>query len=60
MRVIIQKVSKASVTIEDNVVSEIKNGLLIFLGIETTDIEEDVTWLVKKLQTLESLTTTMG
>ena len=52
MRVIIQKVSKASVTIEDKVVSEIKNGLLIFLGVEITDTDEDVTWLVKKITNL--------
>ena len=49
MRVVLQKVSKASVTVEDEVVSSIGNGLLILLGIEDVDTEEDIEWLVKKM-----------
>ncbi len=49
MRAVLQKVSKAVVTVEDEVVSSIGNGLLILLGIEDADTEEDIEWLVKKM-----------
>ena len=49
MRVVLQRVSEASVTIEGKVKSEIKNGLLILLGIEEEDSEEDVKWLCGKI-----------
>jgi len=52
MKSVIQRVSKASVTIEGKVVSEIKNGLLILLGIEPADTEEDIEWLSKKIANL--------
>jgi D-tyrosyl-tRNA(Tyr) deacylase len=48
MRVVIQKVKKASVTVESNVVSEIGNGLLVLAGIENDDTEDDIDYLVKK------------
>ena len=49
MRVLIQRVKKASVTIEGNVKSSIGNGLLIFVGICDEDNNEDIEWLVKKI-----------
>lgn len=49
MRVLIQRTSKASVTIENVVFSEIEKGLLILIGIEENDKEEDIEWLVKKI-----------
>jgi len=52
MRAVLQKVSKASVTVENEVVSSIGNGLLILLGIEDADTEEDIEWLVKKMTQL--------
>jgi len=52
MRAVLQKVSKAVVTVEDEVVSSIGNGLLILLGIEDADTEEDIEWLVKKITQL--------
>lgn len=52
MRAVIQRVSKASVTINENKVSEIKNGLLILLGIEERDTNEDIEWLSKKVVNL--------
>ena len=52
MRAVLQKVSKAVVTVEDEVVSSIGNGLLILLGIEDVDTEEDIEWLVKKITQL--------
>ncbi len=52
MRVVIQRVAHASVTIEQQVKSKIEHGLLILLGIEHADNEEDVEWLVKKVANL--------
>jgi D-tyrosyl-tRNA(Tyr) deacylase len=49
MRVVIQKVSEASVAIEGKTISSIKKGLVILLGIEDDDFEEDIDWLVKKI-----------
>ena len=49
MRVVIQRVSKASVTIENKVFSKINKGLLVLLGVGLIDSEEDVQWLVKKI-----------
>ena len=52
MRAVIQRVSKASVTIHGKVVSSIGYGLLILLGIEETDGQEDVIWISKKISQL--------
>jgi D-tyrosyl-tRNA(Tyr) deacylase len=52
MRVLIQRVSNASVTIENLIHSEINEGLLILLGIEELDSQEDINWLVKKITQL--------
>lgn len=49
MRAVIQRVSSASVKIESEIRSEIKDGLLILLGIENSDGEEDADWLVNKI-----------
>ena len=49
MRVLIQRVSKARVTIENEKTSQIDEGLLVFLGIEYADDQNDVDWLVKKV-----------
>ena len=49
MRVVIQRVSQASVTIDQQVKSAISAGLLILLGIEDADAEDDIDWLVKKI-----------
>jgi D-tyrosyl-tRNA(Tyr) deacylase len=52
MRLLIQRVSDASVTIGTDVHSSIGNGILALLGIEDTDGREDIDWLVKKLVNL--------
>jgi D-tyrosyl-tRNA(Tyr) deacylase len=52
MRVVIQKVSKASVTVENEVISSIGKGLVVLLGIEDADTNEDIDWLVKKITQL--------
>ncbi len=52
MRVVIQKVSRAAVEIDEKINSEIKQGLLIFLGIEERDTAEDIEWLCAKISRL--------
>jgi len=52
VRVVIQRVSEASVTIDKKIKSKIGNGLLVLLGIEPDDQEEDIKWLVKKISNL--------
>jgi D-tyrosyl-tRNA(Tyr) deacylase len=49
MRLVIQRVSKASVTIDKQVRSYINNGLLILAGVEESDTEEDANWLSGKV-----------
>lgn len=49
MRIVIQRVSRASVTIADHVKSKIGKGYLILLGIEAADTTDDIDWLVKKI-----------
>ena len=49
MRVLIQRVKKASVFIKDSLYSEIAQGLLVFLGIEEKDTEDDIDWLCGKI-----------
>ena len=48
MRVVIQRVSEAAVRVDGEVVGEIGQGLMVLLGIETADTEEDVDWLLNK------------
>ena len=52
MRVVIQRVANASVTVEAKVVAEIQKGLLVFVGIEEADSQEDLDWLVTKITQL--------
>lgn len=48
MRLVIQRVSSASVKVNDSTISDIGEGLLILAGIEDADSHEDIDWLVKK------------
>ena len=52
MRIVIQRVSEASVSIKDTMKSTIQQGFLILLGIGEEDNEEDIEWLVKKVVNL--------
>lgn len=52
MRVVIQKVKRASVTVNDKIISEIKYGLMILVGYELDDGIEDISWLVNKITNL--------
>ncbi len=52
MNVVIQRVSKASVTVEGEQISKIDQGLLILLGITDEDTNDDIIWLTKKIANL--------
>jgi len=52
MKTVIQRVSKASVTINNKEKSAIKLGLLVFIGIEDADTDEDIKWLSNKVVNL--------
>ncbi len=52
MRAVVQRVSKASVAVDGEMVSEIQKGLLVLLGIENADSKEDIDWLTKKIVNL--------
>ncbi len=52
MRVVIQRVSEASVSVEESVVGQIAEGLLVLVGIEDADTWEDIEWLSNKITNL--------
>jgi D-aminoacyl-tRNA deacylase len=52
MKAVIQRVTQASVTIDNEVVASISNGLLILVGIEDADTQEDIVWLASKIANL--------
>jgi len=52
MKVVLQRVKEASVTVEGKVVGAISKGFLILLGIETADTQEDIAWLAAKISKL--------
>ena len=60
MRAVIQRVSKASVTIDGNVYSQIGNGLLVLMGIEDADTLDDIQWLSSKIVNLRIFDDTDG
>jgi D-tyrosyl-tRNA(Tyr) deacylase len=49
MKVVIQRVSEASVTINSQIVAQINQGLLIFAGFEEADNFEDISWMISKI-----------
>lgn len=49
MRIILQRVKEASVTIEEKINAQIGQGLLLLIGIEKEDLQEDIDWLCKKV-----------
>ena len=52
MRVILQRVKHASVTVDDNITGQINQGLLILVGFEPADTQEDFEWTAKKITQL--------
>jgi D-tyrosyl-tRNA(Tyr) deacylase len=49
MKIVLQRVSQASVTVDSKIIAEIQKGLLILVGIEDADAQEDIDWLVGKI-----------
>ena len=60
MRAVIQRVTKASVTIDNKIYSQINNGLLVLLGIEDADTNEDIEWLCGKIVNLRIFNDELG
>ena len=52
MRIVIQRVLKASVKVDGKIVSSIGSGMLVLIGIEDSDTDEDIDWLVNKMLNL--------
>jgi len=52
MRAVVQRVSKASVTVEGEIISKIRLGLLILIGVENEDAKADLEWLSRKIVNL--------
>jgi D-tyrosyl-tRNA(Tyr) deacylase len=60
VRAVIQRVSEASVVVEDEKVANIQQGLLVLLGIEIEDTKEDADWLANKISTLRIFSDSEG
>lgn len=60
MKIVIQRVSQASVEVEQKIVGEIKQGLMLLIGVEENDTQEDADWLVKKILDLRIFSDTEG
>ena len=60
MRAVIQRVSQASVIIDERKVASINHGLLVFLGIEIEDTNEDAKWLTNKISSLRIFSDEQG
>ena len=54
MRVIVQRVSRASVKVENELIGEIGKGFLLLLGISKEDTENDIDYLVSKIKSLQN------
>jgi len=60
MKVVVQRVTQASVAIDGKINGKINNGFLVLLGIESTDTKQDVDYLVKKIVNLRIFSDTNG
>jgi D-tyrosyl-tRNA(Tyr) deacylase len=52
MRVVIQRVKAASVTVSDEIIGSIKGGLMVLIGIENADGKDDIEWLANKITSM--------
>lgn len=52
MRAVVQRVSRASVSVDNHTVGQIGRGLLVLLGVETADSKDDIDWLAQKIANL--------
>lgn len=60
MRVVIQRVSEASVSVDRTLVGQIGQGLMVLLGVEAADTQEDIDWLANKILNLRIFNDTAG
>lgn len=60
MRVVIQRVGEASVTVDQTIVGQINQGLMVLLGVEAADTQEDIDWLANKILNLRIFNDTAG
>lgn len=60
MKVVIQRVIEASVSVNDSIISQIGKGLLVFVGIEAADNQDDISWLVNKILNLRVFSDDQG
>ena len=60
MRVVIQRVSEASVSVDQTLVGQIGQGLMVLLGVEAADTQEDIDWLANKTLNLRIFNDTAG
>lgn len=60
MRIVLQRVSQASVTVDNKITGSIGAGLLVFMGVEDTDNEEDISWLSNKIVNMRIFNDTNG
>ncbi len=60
MKAVVQRVNKASVTIDNKIISQIDQGLLILLGITAQDTQEDIQWLANKIVNLRIFNDNLG
>ncbi len=60
MRAVVQRVSEAKVSIAEHVISEIKQGFLVLLGVSEDDTEEDMKWISKKIAGMRIFTDSEG
>ena len=60
MRIVVQRVKNANVSVDEKIVGKINAGFLVFLGVTTTDTKDDVDYLVKKLINLRVFTDENG
>lgn len=52
MKVVLQRVSQASVTVDSKIIAEIQKGILVLVGIEDVDTQDDINWLCQKITNL--------
>ena len=60
MKIVVQRVKEASVAVEGKIVGEISQGLLLLIGVDENDTQEDANWLIKKVVDLRIFSDTEG
>ena len=60
MKIVVQRVKEASVAVEGKIVGEISQGLLLLIGVDENDTQEDANWLIKKVVDLRIFSDSEG